>query len=126
MIQTYAQLDMKSPGSYGYHPLLDVSHTCYSKVFLIFKIFNMVICTYHFFYAFLCYFYVCILFTVPPFSYYIIIFGLTYLISHLLRIEFLLLQFWFIFFWLSLIFLFFVGFKVSLQSNVCQYRFSFC
>lgn len=31
MIQTYAQLDMKSPGSYGYHPLLDVSHTCYSK-----------------------------------------------------------------------------------------------
>ncbi|KAG2660207.1 hypothetical protein PVAP13_1KG412915, partial [Panicum virgatum] len=23
MIQTYAQLDMKSPGSYGYHPLLD-------------------------------------------------------------------------------------------------------
>ena len=53
-------------------------------------------------------------------------FGLTYLISHLLSIEFLLLQFWFIFFWLSLIFLFFVGFKVSLQSNVCQYRFSFC
>ena len=34
-------------------------------------------------------------------------FGLTYLISHLLSIEFLLLQFWFIFFWLSLIFLFF-------------------
>ncbi|KAG2573382.1 hypothetical protein PVAP13_7KG237555 [Panicum virgatum] len=31
MIQTYAQLDMKSPGSYGYHPLLDVSHTFYSK-----------------------------------------------------------------------------------------------
>ncbi|RLN12524.1 hypothetical protein C2845_PM09G11560 [Panicum miliaceum] len=31
MIQTYADYDMKSPGSYGYHPLLAVSHTCYSK-----------------------------------------------------------------------------------------------
>ncbi|RLN11233.1 hypothetical protein C2845_PM09G07380 [Panicum miliaceum] len=31
MIHTYADFDMKSPGCYGYHPLRDVSHTCYSK-----------------------------------------------------------------------------------------------
>ncbi|KAG2590384.1 hypothetical protein PVAP13_5NG270440, partial [Panicum virgatum] len=31
MIQEYAEFDMKSTGSYGYHPLLDHSHTCYAK-----------------------------------------------------------------------------------------------
>ncbi|CAL5083948.1 unnamed protein product [Urochloa decumbens] len=29
----YAEYDMKQPGSYGYHPLLDISRTCYSKDF---------------------------------------------------------------------------------------------
>ena len=35
MIQEYAEFDMKSTGSYGYHPLLDHSHTCYAKVLLL-------------------------------------------------------------------------------------------
>lgn len=32
MITEYSSFDMKSPGSYGCHPLLDFSSTCYSKV----------------------------------------------------------------------------------------------
>lgn len=35
MIQEYAEFDMKSTGSYGYHPLLDHSHTCYAKILLL-------------------------------------------------------------------------------------------
>ena len=35
MIKSYAEFDLKSPGCYGYHPLLDVSRTCYSKICLI-------------------------------------------------------------------------------------------
>ncbi|RLN21958.1 hypothetical protein C2845_PM07G26960 [Panicum miliaceum] len=31
MIKNYAKFDLKSPGCYGYHPLLDVSLTCHSK-----------------------------------------------------------------------------------------------
>ncbi|KAG2652203.1 hypothetical protein PVAP13_1NG275819, partial [Panicum virgatum] len=31
MIKEYSQYDLKSNGSYGYHPLLDVSRTCYFK-----------------------------------------------------------------------------------------------
>ncbi|CAM0144675.1 unnamed protein product [Urochloa decumbens] len=33
MLREYAEYDMKQPGSYGYHPLLDISRTCYSKDF---------------------------------------------------------------------------------------------
>ena len=80
-----------------------------------------------FFNAFLCYFYVCILFTVPPFSYYIIffwpnIFDLS-LAQHWVSFASILVYLFLTFFNISI---FFVGFKVSLQSNVCQYRFSFC
>jgi len=32
MIRDYADFDSKSPGCYGYHPLLDISRTCFSKV----------------------------------------------------------------------------------------------
>lgn len=31
MIRDYADFDSKSPGCYGYHPLLDISRTCFSK-----------------------------------------------------------------------------------------------
>lgn len=31
MIKTYSELDLKSPGCYGFRPLLDFSQTCYSK-----------------------------------------------------------------------------------------------
>ncbi|CAO2165562.1 unnamed protein product [Urochloa humidicola] len=33
MLTEYAEYDMKQPGCYGYHPLLDISRTCYSKDF---------------------------------------------------------------------------------------------
>ncbi|CAO1947031.1 unnamed protein product [Urochloa humidicola] len=33
MLCEYADYDMKQPGCYGYHPLLDISRTCYSKDF---------------------------------------------------------------------------------------------
>ena len=32
MIKTYSDLDLKSPGCYGFRPLLDYCDTCYSKV----------------------------------------------------------------------------------------------
>ena len=32
MIRDYADFGSKSPGCYGYHPLLDISRTCFSKV----------------------------------------------------------------------------------------------
>jgi len=32
MIQFYANLDVKSPGVYGYRPLLEFEKTCYYKV----------------------------------------------------------------------------------------------
>jgi len=38
MIKSYAEFDLKSPGCYGYHPLLDVSRTCYPKV--LFELFS--------------------------------------------------------------------------------------
>ncbi|CAL4990031.1 unnamed protein product [Urochloa decumbens] len=31
MIETYSEFDFKSPGCYGFHPLLHYSQTCYSK-----------------------------------------------------------------------------------------------
>ncbi|XP_039827381.1 uncharacterized protein LOC120689112 [Panicum virgatum] len=34
MIRDYADFDSKSPGCYGYHPLLDISRTCFSKLVL--------------------------------------------------------------------------------------------
>jgi hypothetical protein len=37
MMQTYADFDMKSLGCYGYYPLHDVSHTCYSTGTIIFS-----------------------------------------------------------------------------------------
>lgn len=34
MIKDYTDYDLKSMDSYGFHPLVDASRTCYSKVFL--------------------------------------------------------------------------------------------
>ncbi|CAL5078407.1 unnamed protein product [Urochloa decumbens] len=31
VLREYADYDLKYPGCYGYHPLMDISHTCYSK-----------------------------------------------------------------------------------------------
>ena len=38
MIRDYADFDSKSPGCYGYHPLLDISRTCFSKVSCFFRL----------------------------------------------------------------------------------------
>ncbi|CAL4929460.1 unnamed protein product [Urochloa decumbens] len=32
MLREYADYDLKYPGCYGYHPLMDISRTCYSKL----------------------------------------------------------------------------------------------
>jgi len=56
MIRDYADFDSKSPGCYGYHPLLDISRTCFSKVSCFFQTYlsYILFVFYYFLFSLLC------------------------------------------------------------------------
>ena len=54
MIRDYADFDSKSPGCYGYHPLLDISRTCFSKVsYFFFRLTYLTFCLFFIIFDFL-------------------------------------------------------------------------
>ena len=53
MIRDYADFDSKSPGCYGYHPLLDISRTYFSKVSCFFRLTYLTFCLFFIIFDFL-------------------------------------------------------------------------